>query len=228
MALTQYFPLFFKQYAMVDPRTAGFCTASYSIAASIVRSLSGPVCDKVGGDKVTVVGMAMIAVGSFFMGFSPARQAANFFTIIAMVLMAIGGGAANAGVYWWISRVNEKQAGAIGGLVGGLGALGGFFIPLILGGIANAEANTPAQKADPNFKPTSRYASGFFLFTALALIAMVLNIIQIRRANKLKAQKPAEEVAPKVEAKVEEKVEEKAEEKVDEEAVANAVQESEV
>jgi len=189
MALTSYFPVYFKTYHKVEAQTAGFLTAAYSISASVIRSISGPFTDKFGGDKCTILGMSLIVIGSACMGFSPRLEATSPFNVIGMIFMAIGGGIGNAGVFKWIPVVNQKSVGAVGGLVSGFGATGGFFIPLILGAIA---FETKEEKAAKGYLPTERYAQGFFFFTGISLLAVISEVILYMIVKKRKA-KEAEE-----------------------------------
>ncbi len=48
-------------------------------------------------------------------------------------LVGVGMGIGKAAVYKYIPEYFPKDVAAVGGLVGALGALGGFFLPLVFG-----------------------------------------------------------------------------------------------
>ncbi len=221
MALTQYFPMVFKQYHLVDQRIAGVLTASYSISASVIRLFGGCLSDKYGGDKVTIFGMISIGVGAFLMALCPPVTPSSPFNIIGMFLMALGGGMANAGIFWWVPKVCPQAVGALGGLVSGVGATGGFFIPLILGAIANTKGKTRTElqaNAAMGILPTRRFAYGFFLFTFFTVIAIITEVILMKR---MKARKVIEDKKKASDAIAANEAKEKAE-KEEAERVANS------
>ena len=68
-------------------------------------------------------------------------------------------GVGNAAVFKMVPKYVPQAVGGAAGLVGGLGALGGFIIPPILGAVVDALG-------------TQGYAGGFFAYVVLAAMAI--------------------------------------------------------
>ena len=52
-----------------------------------------------------------------------------------ILIMSLLGGLLNSAIYKWIPKIFAKKgnAGPVGGVTGSLGAMGGFFIPIVFG-----------------------------------------------------------------------------------------------
>jgi nitrate/nitrite transporter NarK len=74
------------------------------------------------------------------------------------LLIALGMGVGNAAVFKMVPKYVPQAVGGAAGLVGGLGALGGFIIPPFLGAVVDALG-------------TQGYAGGFFAYVVLAVMA---------------------------------------------------------
>jgi NNP family nitrate/nitrite transporter-like MFS transporter len=99
--------------------------------ATIMRPLGGWLADKAGAGLITSIALGTMAFGGFSLSaFTDAHQFAGFYTFILLICAAAGLG--NGSVFKIIPRVLSKEAGAAIGIVSCLGALGGFFPPLLL------------------------------------------------------------------------------------------------
>jgi NNP family nitrate/nitrite transporter-like MFS transporter len=78
-------------------------------------------------------------------------------------------GFANAAVFKLVPKYSPAAVGGAAGIVGGLGAFGGFAIPLLLGLFVKLTG-------------AAGYARGFILFLALAAVAVLLVLALIRMA----------------------------------------------
>ena len=87
------------------------------------------------------------------------------------LLIALGMGLANAAVFKMVPRYVPHAVGGASGLVGGLGALGGFVIPPILGLFADALG-------------AQGYAGGFFVYVVLAVAAVLVSTGFVRRRDR--------------------------------------------
>jgi nitrate/nitrite transporter NarK len=116
----------------------------------------------------------VVGVGALLMvasGASIGRAVAG-----AMVL-ALGMGFANAAVFKLVPKYSPAAVGGAAGIVGGLGAFGGFLIPLMMGAFVR-------------FSGPAGYARGFSVFLALAALAAIGLIAVLNRqvlVNGLKA-----------------------------------------
>jgi NNP family nitrate/nitrite transporter-like MFS transporter len=80
------------------------------------------------------------------------------------MVLALGMGVANAAVFKLVPRFTPKAVGGAAGIIGGLGAFGGFALPPVLGLFVrlNGEAG---------------YAQGFVVFLGLAMAGLVFLVI---------------------------------------------------
>ncbi len=101
--------------------------------------------------------MAVIA-GSILMVLVAESFALAF---VGQMIMALGMGFANAAVFKLVPRYTPAAVGGASGIVGGLGAFGGFVIP-------------PAMGLFVAVSPTAGYSKGFAVFTILTVIALGL------------------------------------------------------
>lgn len=82
------------------------------------------VNDKVKGKELLAKGVTKITF-----------QANIWINLTLVVLLGIGWGIGNAAVYKYIPQYFPAQVGVVGGTVGLIGGLGGFFLPVIFGSI---------------------------------------------------------------------------------------------
>lgn len=100
--------------------------------ATVMRPAGGWLADKAGAGLITSISLGTMALGGFSLSaFTKADQFAGFYTFILLICAAAGLG--NGSVFKIIPQVLPKEAGAAIGIVSCLGALGGFFPPLLLG-----------------------------------------------------------------------------------------------
>jgi NNP family nitrate/nitrite transporter-like MFS transporter len=135
--------------------TAGYCTAACVFVGSLVRPLGGALADRVGGIRTLSVVYAVAAAALVAIGSGPAGVAAalGLFLIAKLAL-----GAGNGAVFQLVPQRFGDQIGAMTGLVGMAGGIGGFYLASSLGFARQV---------------TGSYQSGFLIFAALALVALV-------------------------------------------------------
>ncbi|HEY0714826.1 MAG TPA: MFS transporter, partial [Polyangia bacterium] len=104
--------------------------------ASLLRPLGGWLSDRYGARRVTYFVFAMMLVACVPLTL-PAHLFGSGFGLgtffVCVEVLAIGMGVGKASVYKYIPEYFPRDVGAVGGLVGTLGALGGFFLPLSFG-----------------------------------------------------------------------------------------------
>jgi NNP family nitrate/nitrite transporter-like MFS transporter len=108
-----------------------------------------------------------VAAGSAVIFAGEGSAAAAF---IGQMLLALGMGVANAAVFKLVPRFTPKAVGGAAGIIGGLGAFGGFVLPPVLGLFVrlNGEAG---------------YSQGFVVFLGLSLAGLVLLMILKKHAE---------------------------------------------
>lgn len=176
IALTVWFPTYWSESFAVGLVQAGMMTAAYSLSASLLRVLGGYAADRIGGERLTLLSFVAVAVGALLMvllsgSFSVAA--------VGMLLLALGMGFANAAVFKLVPKYMPATVGGAAGIVGGLGAFGGFVIPPVMGMFVK-------------YGGSAGYARGFGVFLVLSLVAVALVAVLNRQAPA--AEKAAGEV----------------------------------
>ncbi|MBC7709684.1 MAG: NarK/NasA family nitrate transporter [Rhizobacter sp.] len=155
--------IYFNSEYGLDAKTAGFFTAACVFAGSLMRPIGGNLADRVGGIKtlsMMYIGAA-IALATVSFPFSSAWIALVFF-VIAMLALGMGNGA----VFQLVPQRFRREIGVMTGLVGMAGGIGGFYLASSLG---------------YSKKLTGTYQSGFLIFAALAVIALIgLTVVKQR------------------------------------------------
>ncbi|CAB5123377.1 Nitrate/nitrite transporter NarT [Olavius algarvensis associated proteobacterium Delta 3] len=158
IALTVWFPTYWSQLHHVSLVKAGGLTALYSLSASLLRVLGGYASDKIGGEKVTLLSFVVVGIGALFMGVS---ATSGGLATAGMMIMALGMGFANAAVFKLVPKYSPAAVGGAAGIVGGLGAFGGFVIPPLMGLFVK-------------YKGLPGYSHGFYVFLGLSAAALML------------------------------------------------------
>ncbi len=155
VALSLWLPAYYKNvYKLSLAQSAGL-TALFIFPASLLRPVGGWLSDRYGARRVTYAVFACmllaclpLALQSGSLGF--AVGPGTFFVLVE--ILGIGMGLGKASVFKYIPEYFSQDVGAVGGLVGTLGALGGFVLPLAFGYLEQA---------------TSRPESCFWILLAL-------------------------------------------------------------
>jgi MFS transporter, NNP family, nitrate/nitrite transporter len=165
VAFSTYLPTYLKNVYSFDLTGAGTRTAGFAIAAVIARPIGGIVADKIGPRKVVAVSFAGAAVMSLILALRlpPEIPAGSAFVLMALFL-----GLGTGGVFAWVAELAPaERVGAITGIVGACGGLGGFFPPLVLGATYNEAEHS--------------YTIGLVLLTITAAAALLFTLFGIRR-----------------------------------------------
>ncbi len=128
VAFSIYLPTLLRMQFGLTAADAGFRTAGFVVLATLMRPLGGWLSDRIGGAQVLSWVLGGIAMFSLLLAWSSVVP----FTVGALacaLLMGLGNGA----VFKLVPERFPRETGAVTGLVGALGGLGGFFPPLLLG-----------------------------------------------------------------------------------------------
>lgn len=168
VAFSTYLPTYLKDVYDFGLTGAGTRAAGFAVAAVVARPIGGILSDRIGAKPVVAVSFAGVAVLAALVARQPQQElwAGGQFVALA-VFLGLGMG----GVFAWLSRKTPQQrAGAVAGIVGAAGGLGGFFPPLVMGATYD-EANRD-------------YSSGLLLLCGVAAAALVFTVFGIRSAFK--------------------------------------------
>ncbi len=166
LALTAWFPTYWQEYFSVPLATAGAFTMLYSVGASVIRVPGGIASDRFGGIATIIFSISVMLVGALLLTISISKALA----VTGLVLMAIGMGVNNAGVFKLVPHYISEAVGGGAGWVGGLGALGGFVIPPILGYFVQAMGKIG-------------YARGFSVFIGLSILSL-LTVLLLKHSER--------------------------------------------
>jgi NNP family nitrate/nitrite transporter-like MFS transporter len=166
IALTVWLPTYWAEFFSIGLVAAGLLTALYSLASSLLRVAGGFASDRLGGETVVLASFVAIALGAAVMA-----MAADAFAVAltGQMILALGMGFANAAVFKLVPKYSPKAVGGAAGIVGGLGAFGGFVIPPLMGLLVKVYG-------------ASGYPRGYIVFVVLALVALAVFFILNRYA----------------------------------------------
>jgi NNP family nitrate/nitrite transporter-like MFS transporter len=156
IALTVWLPTYWSEMFSVSLVTAGLLTALYSLGSSLLRVVGGMAADRIGGERVVFGSFIIVAIGAVLMTTTIVSLSVAIF---AEMLLALGMGFANAAVFKLVPKYSPKAVGGAAGIVGGLGAFGGFVIPPLMGLFVKLYG-------------TPGYSLGYVVFIALAVIGV--------------------------------------------------------
>lgn len=136
VAFSLWLPYYYGSVYGFDLKNAALLTALFIFPASLLRPLGGWLADRYGARPVTYAVFAAmllacipLAAPSGALGFEVGRW--EFFALVEV--LGIGMGIGKASVYKYIPQYFPSDVGLVGGLVGTVGALGGFVMPLCFG-----------------------------------------------------------------------------------------------
>jgi MFS transporter, NNP family, nitrate/nitrite transporter len=154
VAMAIYLPTFLTEIFKLTPGDAGFRTAGFVVLATAMRPIGGMLADRIGGRKILLWVFPTTAVMAVFL----ACPMMVTFTIGALG-MAAAIGLGNGAVFKLVPEYFPQSVGAVTGLVGAAGGLGGFFPPLVLGAVRQATGSFTRRsgKCGRSEMPSSRW-----------------------------------------------------------------------
>ena len=158
IALTVWFPTYWSERFATSMTVAGLLTAVYSLSASLLRVAGGYAADKIGGEQMTFAAFIVTGIGAILMISASGSMPV---AVTGILILALGMGFANAAVFKLLPRYSPTAVGGAAGIVGGLGAFGGFVIPPIMGLFVRGLGR-------------DGYAMGFVVFLGFSLAALPL------------------------------------------------------
>jgi NNP family nitrate/nitrite transporter-like MFS transporter len=141
VALSAWLPNYYVSTFGIGLREASLLTALFIFPASLLRPLGGWLSDRYGPRTVTYavfIGMTLATIPLCLPSRILPLEVKGFTALLFLV--AVGMGIGKASVYKYIPNYFPKDVGAVGGLVGLLGALGGFLLPKAFGWLGRATA----------------------------------------------------------------------------------------
>lgn len=178
VALSLWLPRLYVTVFGLSLGRAALLTALFVFPASLLRPLGGYLSDRFGSRSVTyAVFVSMLAsCGALSL---PAEQLGVWGFFACTLWLGAGMGIGKASVYKYIPQYYPGDVGLVGGLVGTLGALGGFLLPLAFGYLEQA---------------TGRLESCFPVLALLTAASLVWlhQVVSSRRSREALEPVPAE------------------------------------
>ncbi|MEM9423752.1 MAG: MFS transporter [Spirochaetota bacterium] len=159
LALTNWFKQLFQEYHAVDVGVAASLTALYSIGASIVRASVGGPLDKTNPRTVLSLTLVLTGLGALIIALTTGYS----MHIVGLLCMTIGMGIVNAAVFKVMPQYIPHAMGGAAGWIGGLGAVGGFVLPITLSSFLSS-----GGQGDPG------YPQGFWVYVGLSIASVLL------------------------------------------------------
>jgi NNP family nitrate/nitrite transporter-like MFS transporter len=174
VAMYLYLPKLLTGVHDLAKTDAGARAAGFALLAVVGRPLGGVVSDRIGAERVLFV--CFTAVTLLALGLAVSYESMVPLTICCLILalaLGLGMGAVFKLVPVWF----PDNVGAVTGVVGAAGGLGGFFPPLVMGAVKSA---------------TGGYGLGFVLMALVGVICWLV-LAQLRKPTAPPPARPSPE-----------------------------------
>jgi NNP family nitrate/nitrite transporter-like MFS transporter len=175
VAMFLYLPKLLHGVHHLSKTDAGTRAAGFALLAVAARPIGGWLSDRIGAKNVLIV--SFLGTGALALVLAATYKQMVPLTI-ACLTMAICLGLGTGATFKLVPEWFPDKVGAVTGVVGAAGGLGGFFPPLVMAVV----------KSD-----TGSYALGFVLMAAVAAIALIV-LIAISRTARPTALAPDEQL----------------------------------
>ncbi len=152
VALALWLPKYYVGEYGLSLQSAALITMFFTLPSGLIRALGGWMSDKWGGDKVTWWVFWVSIVCLFLVSYPPTTLTIHgikedvsvsigvgivLFTVLIFIV-GIAQGIGKASVYRSLADYYPTNMGSVGGMVGVIGGLGGFTLPIMFGIAADA------------------------------------------------------------------------------------------
>jgi MFS transporter, NNP family, nitrate/nitrite transporter len=162
VALGIYLPQLLVDVFSLEATDAGMRAAGFVVLATLARPAGGWVADRIGGSRTLLIVFAGLPVLALVLAASPGMVFFTFAALTIALLLGLGNGA----VFKLVAEMYPGKTGAVTGVVGAAGGLGGFFPPIVMGIVRDA---------------TGGYGIGFALLAVFAAGCFAVNFHVMRK-----------------------------------------------
>lgn len=164
VAFSVYLPTYLKNAYGLSQSDASNKMAGFVLLAVLMRPVGGWLSDRLAPSPVLMGSFAVVAVAALVQAATPAVSPIG---TIAFLTMAAALGAGAGAVFALVARrAPANQVGAVTGVVGAAGGLGGFVPPLVMGGV---------------YGGLGSYAVGLLALSAVAAGTLILTATVVRK-----------------------------------------------
>lgn len=140
VAFSNYLPTYLNNIYGWGGVEAGTRTAGFALMAVIARPIAGTIGDRIDPKHICMTSFTLVTILATIIAFQPAGE---FVYGPLFLAMAASLGIGIGGMFAWLSNIiPAEKLGATSGIVGALGAFGGYFPPLVMGATYNAETHS--------------------------------------------------------------------------------------
>jgi len=161
VGLGSYLAIFLREQYDLSRVAAGDLTALCVVAASLARPVGGYLSDRLGGIRLLLILLGVIAALMLAVAGLPSLPLLLPLLIAVMAVFGMGNGA----VFQLVPLRFPKDIGTVTGLVGAAGGVGGFLLPFLLGAL---------------YDQTGSYSTGFLVFVGGALLTLAALVLAQR------------------------------------------------
>jgi MFS transporter, NNP family, nitrate/nitrite transporter len=162
VAFSVYLPAYLRTTYELSAADGALRTAGFVVLAVAARPIGGWLSDRLHPVPVLVWSFALVAVLAVVQAFEPPLMPVATVAFLGMATLL---GAASGAVFALVGKVAPaEQVGAVTGLVGAAGGLGGFVPPLVMGWVYGVQGS---------------YAIGLMLLSDVALAAAVFTAVKM-------------------------------------------------
>lgn len=136
VAFSVYLPTYLKNAYALTQSDAALKMGGFVLIAVLMRPVGGFLADRFPAGRVLACLFAIVAATAFGQAASPALEPGA--TILFLVMAGALGAGAGAVFALVAQRAPRDEVGAVTGMVGAAGGLGGFIPPLVMGAIYGA------------------------------------------------------------------------------------------
>jgi MFS transporter, NNP family, nitrate/nitrite transporter len=155
VGLSSFLPLFLCDQYAIDPISAGAITALAAFVGSGIRPIGGYLADRLGG--VRMLGFLLIGIAATYSLAATLPPLGLMTPLLLFGMACLGMG--NGSVFQLVPQRFGDQIGVATGVVGAIGGLGGFALPILLGNIKQNSGS---------------FGAGFATLALAALAALIL------------------------------------------------------
>lgn len=164
VAFSVYLPAYLKTAYGLTQADAANRMAGFVLLAVIMRPVGGWLSDRLAASRVLAVALGVVVLGACVQAFTPGLVPIG---TIAFLAMAAALGAGSGATFALVAQsAPPNTVGAVTGVVGAAGGLGGFVPPLVMGAI---------------YGQFQSYALGLVLLGVVALAALLLDLLSVAR-----------------------------------------------
>ena len=164
VGLSSFLPLLLRDHYGATPVVAGSLTAVAALVGSGVRPVGGYLADKLGGVRLLLALLLVIAASYAVASLLPVLGVMELVLVFTMACLGLGNGA----VFQLVPQRFKDDIGIATGIVGAVGGLGGFLLPTVIGSLKAL---------------TASFAPGFMCLAVLAFVA-ALRLQTLLRAER--------------------------------------------